>query len=145
MRRRGSWWGRHGAGLIWLLGTAASGQVTPIGPEVPVATTATFQGAPTIAADLLGNFVVVWQKQSATTGGWDIFARQYGKGGVPFGPEFQVNSTGGSGCRQFPVVAADALGNFIVACKATKNLAAAPASSVSSGTAPERAWVRNST
>ncbi len=98
--------------LVWA--PAARGQVTPAGGEIGVGVTAAFQGAPAVAADPVGDFVTVWQKQSAATGGWDVFARQYNKAGAPVGAEIQVNTTTGAGCRQLPAVAADANGDFVV-------------------------------
>jgi hypothetical protein len=92
----------------------ALGQVIPGPSEVQVAATATFQAAPAVAWESGGDFVIAWQKQSAA-GGWDVFARQYGAGGTPLGNEFQVNTTSGAGCRQFPAVAADAQGDFVAA------------------------------
>jgi hypothetical protein len=92
----------------------ATAQINPSGAEIAVGATATFQGLPAAASDLGGDFVVVWQKQSLTTGGWDIFARRYARSGAPDGAEFQVNTTTGAGCRQSPAVAADGLGNFVV-------------------------------
>jgi hypothetical protein len=103
-------------GLAQLLaGTAAAlAQIGSAGPEIQVASTATFQAAPAVAWQPAGQFVVAWQKQSAANGGWDVFARQYGKDGTPVGAEFQVNTTSGAGCRQAPAIAADARGNFLV-------------------------------
>jgi hypothetical protein len=59
----------------------AAAQINPAGGEIAVGATATFQGLPAAASDLGGDFVVVWQKQSLTTGGWDIFARRYARSG----------------------------------------------------------------
>jgi hypothetical protein len=58
-------------------GRAARAQVVPVGAEIGVGVTATFQGAPAVVGDTLGDVVVAWQRQNPTTGGWDIFARQY--------------------------------------------------------------------
>ncbi|HVT58231.1 MAG TPA: hypothetical protein VHR45_07510 [Thermoanaerobaculia bacterium] len=94
-----------------LAATAAAAQII-LGSETTVASSATFQSAPAAAADLAGDVVVVWQKQNPN-GGWDIFARQYTDSGAAVGPEFQVNTTTGPGCRQFPAVGVDAAGNFV--------------------------------
>jgi hypothetical protein len=82
----------------------------------PVGATASFQGAPAVTTPPAGNSVVVWQKQSATTGGWDIFGRLVADAGNPpiMGAEFQVSPTGSTACRRFPAVASDAFGNFVV-------------------------------
>jgi hypothetical protein len=92
----------------------AAAQINPSGAEITVGATATFQGLPAAASDLAGDFVVVWQKLSPTTGGWDIFARRYARSGAPEGAELQVNTTTGAGCRQRPAVGADGLGGFVV-------------------------------
>jgi hypothetical protein len=102
--------------LALLTASTALGQITPAsGPEIQVATSSTFQASPAVASDAAGHlYVVVWQKQVA--GGWDVYARQYSSaaGGVlTAGPELQVNTVT-VGCQQFPAVAADGAGNFVV-------------------------------
>jgi hypothetical protein len=108
----------------WLLlflapGPAAVAQLTPTGgPDVQVASTATFQSAPALAVDAAGTaLVAVWQRQSAA-GDWDIFGRRYQFDAAghlaALGSEFPVNTLT-VGCQQFPAVAADAAGNFVVA------------------------------
>jgi hypothetical protein len=110
---------RLGAGCLLglLTATAALGQITPASSqEIQVAATAAFQSAPAVAADAAGvSLVVVWQRQAA--GGWDLFGRQYRFDAagqlVPLGAEFPVNALT-AGCQQFPAVAADSAGNFVV-------------------------------
>jgi hypothetical protein len=102
----------------------AAAAVTPItldGGELQVTTTTSasaYQGAPAVAWEPAGNFVVAWQQQSAATGGTDIFAQPFrSNGGAPpsaLGPAFQVSSSGTAFCRQTPAVAADAAGDFVV-------------------------------
>jgi hypothetical protein len=101
--------------------TPALAQVTLDGGEVPVTTTmptSAYQGAPAVAWQPDGNYVVAWQQQSATTGGWDIFAQQFEPNGnappMAVGPAFQVSSMGTAFCRQSPAVATDAAGDFVI-------------------------------
>jgi hypothetical protein len=102
---------------IWLCAPDARAQVTPEGPEIQV-TTATsasaYQGAPAAAWEPAGDYVFAWQQQSAATGGWDVFAQQFGAQGTALGPAFQVSGPSSAFCRQSPAVATDALGNFLV-------------------------------
>jgi hypothetical protein len=70
---------------------------------------------PVIAADDVGEFLVVWQGQGregpATEFG--IFARQFTSAGVAVGEEFQVN-TYTPNSQSFPAVTADDQGRFVV-------------------------------
>ncbi len=92
----------------------AAAQITPGGGEIGAGASGVYQGLPAAASDLAGDFVVAWQRLSPTTGGWDVFARRFSRGGAALGGEVQVSTTVGAGCRQNPAVAADALGNFVV-------------------------------
>ena len=101
--------------------TSALAQISLDGGEVQVTTTtamSAFQGAPAVAWQPDGNYVVAWQEQSATSGGWDIFAQQFEPNGngppMTVGPAFQVSSTSGTFCRQSPAVATDAAGDFVI-------------------------------
>ena len=70
------------------------------------------QSAHKVAADLAGNFVVVWATaQDGSDSG--IFGQRYDAAGAPRGGEFQINSyTPGS--QSGPDVDADPAGNFVV-------------------------------
>lgn len=98
----------------WLAATALPAQITLTGSEVTVANSTTFQAAPGAAASASGVVAVVWQRQNTVTGGFDIYGRQLGPSG-PVGAEFMVNSSTATACRQFPALASDPAGNFIVA------------------------------
>ena len=91
-------------------------QGNPLGPEFRVNTfTTDYQGAPSVAADPSGNFVVVWE--SEYDGGFDtrIVGQRYDSSGAPLGGEFQVNDAGPFDCcNHAPAVATDAAGNFVV-------------------------------
>lgn len=94
---------------------AANG--SPVGGQFQVnAYTASDQAFPAVAIDGLGNVVAVWQSNGS--GGSDtnfnsIQAQRYDANGVPLGGQFQVN-TYTTGQQQYPAVAADGQGNFVV-------------------------------
>ncbi|MGV3526472.1 MAG: hypothetical protein ACO1RX_19800 [Candidatus Sericytochromatia bacterium] len=69
-------------------------------------------GAPRVAADDDGDYVVVWQGYDASSNG--IFARRYASSGRPLGEAFQVN-TYTQGNQNSLAVAMDADGDFVVA------------------------------
>jgi hypothetical protein len=106
----------------------ALGQITLGGGEVQVtmtSSTSAFQGAPAVAWQPDGNYVLAWQQQSTTTGGWDIFAQQFQPNGsappsAP-APAFQVSTPSTAYCRQTPAVATDAAGNFVVVWTSNEN------------------------
>ena len=93
----------------------ALAQGSPVGPEFRVNTFTTgneFGSA--VAADALGNFVVVWQSSSQDGSLTGIYGQRYSSSGTPLGPEFRVNTTTNS--NQFaPAVAGDASGGFVAA------------------------------
>jgi hypothetical protein len=95
---------------------SAGGQ--PLGPELQVNNdTINGDGSPRVASDASGNFVVVWE--SAGDGSYaGIFARRFTAGGVPLGPQFQVN-TYTPDQQAFPAVASDPSGNFVVVWEST--------------------------
>ena len=96
-----------------VFGQRYAGSGIPIGPEFRVNTYTTgFQEFPSVAADLAGNFVVVWHSgQDGSALG--IFGQRYASSGAPLGPEFRVN-TYTTSSQFFPSVASDAGGNFVV-------------------------------
>jgi len=93
---------------------AAWPQGNPVGPEFRVNTyTSGNEFGSSIAADALGNFVVVWQSAIQDGSLTGIFGQRYASSGAPLGPEFRVNTFTTS--NQFgPAVASDATGNFMV-------------------------------
>jgi len=96
----------------------AAAQITPnSAQEIQVSAAQTFQAAPVVASDAFGDFVVVWQRPEAGGAGEDILAQLYhpdpANGVAASGSPIQVNATTGV-CQQFPAVAADAAGNFVV-------------------------------
>jgi len=73
---------------------------------------------PAIAADRVGEFVVVWQSVNQDGDASGIFGQRFDASANKLGPEFQVN-TYTEGNQSLPAVAADAKGNFVVAWQDT--------------------------
>jgi hypothetical protein len=65
------------------------------------------------AMDSAGNFVVVWQTLGQDGSNQGVFARRYDAMGGELGGEFQIN-TRTTGQQNFPEVATDADGDFVV-------------------------------
>ena len=85
------------------------------GYRVQVNSYTTFdQGSPSVAADGAGDFTVVWSSvfQDGDVAG--IFGQRFASNGSPRGTEFQVNSYA-TNDQVSPSVAADEMGNFVVA------------------------------
>jgi hypothetical protein len=72
------------------------------------------QQAPRVAFGLNDEFVVVWESATQDGDVAGIFGQRLDGSGLRLGPEFQVN-THTTSYQQFPAVAADARGNFVVA------------------------------
>ena len=85
------------------------------GGEFPVnAFTTGAQGAPDVAMDADGDFVVAWADYDARDGSAaGVFAQRYDAAGTPQAPEFQVN-TFTAGSQFYPSVGMDADGDFVV-------------------------------
>jgi hypothetical protein len=97
-----------------MFGQRYSNSGTPMGPEFRVNTYTTgLQAEGSVAADSLGNFVVVWNSydQDGSLGG--IFGQRFAGAGAPLSTEFRVNTytTGGQGN---PAVAVHGSGDFVV-------------------------------
>ena len=88
----------------------------PLGKEFQVNRNSIYwQVRSSVASDAIGDFVVVWSNfyYGPETRSYGIFGQRYDKRGTRLGDEFQVNTyTGGK--QQFPRVASDATGNFVV-------------------------------
>ncbi|MHB1764280.1 MAG: hypothetical protein ACYCS1_01855 [Gammaproteobacteria bacterium] len=74
------------------------------------------QEYPAVAMDAAGDFAVAWESydQVSGTSKWDIYAQRYASNGVAEGSNFLVNSYT-SGNQEYPAVAMDAMGDFVVA------------------------------
>jgi len=103
--------------LAAVLGTSLPRLVwaaVPTGAEFQINTfTIDSQGYPQICAGTSGNFVVTWESRGQDGGSNAVIARRFGSDGQPLGGEFQVN-TYTSGNQQFPSIACDDGGNFVV-------------------------------
>jgi hypothetical protein len=97
-----------------IIGQRYASSGAPLGSEFRVNTNTTDSSIrPSVAADTLGNFVVVWETLFQGPTLIDVFGQRYDSSGVPQGPEFRVNNV--TGASQFiGVVAADSSGNFVV-------------------------------
>jgi hypothetical protein len=121
MRRSWQWFAVAVLVTLWCSATPAQAQITLDGGEVQVTmatATSAFQGAPAVAWGPDGSYVVAWQQQSVTAGGWDVVAQQFQiAGGAPPnapGPVLAASGPSTSFCRQSPAVATDAAGDFVV-------------------------------
>jgi hypothetical protein len=87
---------------------------TPVGPEFQVNTFTTgTQHEPAVAADVSGNFVVVWSSLNQEGAGAEVFGQRFDSSGVRLGSEFRVN-TFTTGDQFRPDVGADSAGNVLV-------------------------------
>jgi PKD repeat protein len=87
---------------------------TPLGSEFKVNTyTTSYQARPSIAIDINGNFVIVWQSSGQDGSSYGIYAQRYNSTGTPLGSEFKVN-TYTSSDQYFPSVAMNENGNFVI-------------------------------
>ena len=85
-----------------------------VGSEFQVNTaTANDQTYPAMAADVDGNFVVVWQAWVRTARDSGVFGRRFTSAGVPLGGEFQVNSYTTGDQKNISVAAGDSA-DFVV-------------------------------
>lgn len=86
----------------------------PLGSEFQVNSYTTgYQSAPSVAADSLGNFVVVWNSRFQDGSYQGVFGQRFSSAGAPAGSEFQINSYTTEG-QYAPAVAMDGPGNFVV-------------------------------
>ncbi len=89
----------------------------PLGSNFLVsADTGDNQDHPVVAMDAEGDFVVVWEAfdQAGSGSDYDIYAQRYRSDGAPLGSNFLVNTVTSSD-QNYPVVAMDAAGSFVVA------------------------------
>jgi hypothetical protein len=97
-----------------VFGQRYSNAGTPLGGEFRVNTFTTGpQRFPSVAADSLGNFVIVWVTYDQDGSHWSVFGQRYTSNGIPLGSEFRVN-TYTPDDQWWPSVASDAAGNFVV-------------------------------
>lgn len=87
----------------------------PLGGEFQVASyTSTYDVFPSVAMRGSGDFVVVWSRISYESGPHaQVLGKRFDSSGVPVGADFQVG-TYGTYFLQFPSVAVDGAGDFVV-------------------------------
>ncbi|UCG69208.1 MAG: fibronectin type III domain-containing protein [Thermoplasmata archaeon] len=86
----------------------------PQGGEFQVNTyTTERQGAPQVAMNSTGEFVIVWTSYDQDGDFWGVFAQLFDKNGNPNGAEFQVNIYNES-AQASPAVEMDPVGNFVI-------------------------------
>ena len=91
----------------------------PVGTEFQVNTYTTLaQGDATVGIDPAGDFVIAWQSYGQDGSNYGIFAQRYSSSGAKQGSEFRVNTYTTSD-QQFPSVAVDQAGDFVVAWEST--------------------------
>ncbi len=91
------------------------GAANPLGDAVQVNTYTTApQRLPRVAADSIGQFVVVWESQGQDGSGLGVFGQQFDETGAPVGGEFVVNNTATTGDQDRAAVDMDDQG-FTVA------------------------------
>src|SRR5207247_2097696 len=76
-------------------------------------TTASAQENSAVAIDSAGNFVVAWSSNLQDGSGSGTYARRYSAAGLALTGEFRVN-TYTSNDQNYPTVAMDAIGDFVV-------------------------------
>ena len=91
------------------------GTGSPVGIEFRVnAHTTDSQGEPSVAMDATGGFVVAWPSSQQDGDADGVYARLYDQSGIVQGTGFRVNSYTTED-QQYPSVAMDADGDFVVA------------------------------
>ena len=111
---------KHATGFtllaLWLVSAPDFGTVWA-NDDVQVNTyTQGVQGAPDIASDAEGDFVIVWRSAGSSgtdVDGTSIQGQRFASDGTPAGGEFQVNSYT-TGDQNFPQVAMSSNGDFVV-------------------------------
>jgi hypothetical protein len=107
--------GGYGGAPADVLGQRYAGDGTPQGPEFRVNTYTTgSQSLPAVAVGPSGGFVVAWTGEGPGDLSGGVFAQRFAATGAPLGPEFRVN-TSTTELQFAPSVAADSVGNFVVA------------------------------
>ena len=101
-------------GVGEIFGRRLSAEGTPLGAPFRVnsSTAPPSQPGPLVAAEAHGDFVVVWPTAGPPRTS-RILARRFAADGSPRGGDFEIHP-GGTGAQQYPALAGDADGNFIV-------------------------------
>jgi hypothetical protein len=106
--------GLHDGDSAGIFGQRYDSSGAVVGSEFQVNTyTTDSQRYPSVAADVAGNFVVVWSGDDEDGDSYGIFGQRYDSSGAMVGSEFQVNTYTSDSQRE-PAVAIDGAGNFVV-------------------------------
>ena len=79
----------------------------------------TYQYASAIAMDGSGNFFIIWQDYR--NGNMDIYAQRYNSAGSPQGTNFKVPADAGTAAQEYPAIAMDGSGNFVITWEDSRN------------------------
>jgi len=109
------WQTRHDAGSGYAVAAQRFDRAgTALGSEFQVGSTSGGrQYRPVVATDAAGDFVVAWYGDGKDGSGDAVSGQRYDRHAIALGTEFPVNSYTTGNQRQ-PVVAADAVGDFVV-------------------------------
>ena len=72
----------------------------------------TDQNNPSIAVDVAGNFVIVWQ--DFRNGNGDIYFQRYSSSGTALGTNIKVNDDTSSADQDYPSISMDGAGNYVI-------------------------------
>jgi len=101
--------------LSGLASVRLAAQIAAIGSELQVNTyTTSAQAFPSIAADSAGNFIVVWSSNLQEGPFRNVYGQRYDATATPVGSEFPI-CTYTTDDQDYPVIAMDSAGNFVVA------------------------------
>lgn len=101
--------------IFWPASAILADETVKVGDEVQINTfTTADQGAPEVAVNSEGEFIVVWESDGAPDGSsWGVRGQRLAADGTPLGMEFPVN-TYTADLQVQPFVAVDGQDNFVV-------------------------------
>lgn len=78
--------------------------------------------APAVAVAPSGSFIIVWRDlRNGMNYDYDIYAQMYSSNGMPQGTNFPVNDNPGIGKHDYPAVAVDSSGSYVVVWEDERN------------------------
>ena len=78
------------------------------------------QYSPTVARAPSGNFVITWR--DVRNCNYDIYAQRYDSSGAPIGSNFKVNDDAGTTEQDYPAIAVDGSGRFVITWQDRRNV-----------------------
>ncbi|MDP2209014.1 MAG: T9SS type A sorting domain-containing protein [Bacteroidota bacterium] len=75
--------------------------------------------SPSVAMDVSGNFVIVWQDER--NGNTDIYCQRYNSSGAAQGVNFKVNDDAGTAHQWYPSIAVNGSGDFVIVWEDYRN------------------------